>query len=309
MLWGSTFVIVKQSVAEIPVTTFLALRFLLAAIALAAVFGRDVVRGWRTLAGPGLIVGLCLGGGYYFQTAGLQFTQASRAGFITGLSVVFVPVLSAVFLRLRPAPRVMAGVALALVGLCLLFLVPAGGVAAAPGSSLGDALVLTGALFFAFHITTLGRYSGTRVRTFRETGALATLQVGVAAIIYVASSAFQVLAGGPDVFLPAAAGPGRPLVPPAVVGALLLTGLLATAGAFFVQTAAQRHTPPNHTALILASEPVFAAAFGWLLLGERLGPLPLVGCLLILAGMVIAELPESKRQESVSQPLPGTPSD
>jgi drug/metabolite transporter (DMT)-like permease len=311
LIWGSTFVVVKEAVAQVPALTFLALRFALAFAVLAGVFGRDIVAGWRGLAGPGLVTGLFLWGGYSFQTAGLMFTQASRAGFITGLSVVFVPVLTGLVLRESLPWRTAAGVGLALGGLGLLFLSPEAGPAAgnpgagivagaaAEGASalLGDALVLACAVFFALHITALGRYSSTRAASYRAAGALAALQVGVAAAVYLAAAAVQLARGGPAALLPVGPGGGW-VLPWPVIGAIVLTGLLATAGAFFVQTAAQRHTPATHTALIFATEPVFAAAFGWLLLGERLGPLPLLGCLGILAGMVIAELPERPKAPS-----------
>jgi len=281
---------------------FLGLRFTLAAIVLAAVYWRDVVANWRSLALPGLVVGLFLWGGFTTQTLGLQYTEASRAGFITGLSVVFVPVLSALVFKERPSTRALAGVALALAGLALLFLLPASGGSAAaaaagaagatslgpePGRRAGDLLVLTCSLFFASHIVSLGRASRTRARTHREAGALATIQVGAAAVGYgvAAVPAMAAMTEGPGL---AAAGVG---IPWSVIWAVVVTGLLATAGAFLVQSTAQRHTSATHTALIFATEPVFAAVFGWALLGERLTGWSPLGCLLILAGMVLAEIP------------------
>lgn len=292
LLWGSTFVIVKQAVAEFPAMTFLALRFTLAALCLAAVFWRDVRTNWRHLAVPGLLVGACLWGGYTFQTFGLRLTQASRAGFITGLSVVLVPVLSSVLSRQRVSRQAVAGTVLALLGMGLLFLAPApGGTGTSgegvvlPPTTTGDLLVLACALFFALHIVTLGRFSAAGTRSFGQTGALATLQVAVAAVGYVGVCLACWLLTGADAVLPPASLSRLP------TGAIVLTGLLATAAAFLVQTTAQRYTPPTHTALILATEPVFAALFGWLVLGERLGLWAQLGCLLILAGMVVAEFP------------------
>ncbi|RJQ05175.1 MAG: DMT family transporter [Bacillota bacterium] len=296
LVWGSTFVIVKQAVAEVPVMTFLALRFSLAFVVMAAVFGRHLRGHGRRLAWPGVLVGMLLWGGYTFQTAGLQYTQASRAGFITGLSVVLVPVFSAVITKERPSGRALGGVALALVGLVLLFLVPESGPGglspARPSTGMaGDLLVLAGAVCFGLHIVTLGLYSATRAPGVTEAGSLATFQVGAAALAYMAATAAGYVRSGPTAVLPAApAAAGPPFLSSTAVAAVVITALLATAGAFFAQTLAQRHTPPTHTALIFASEPVFAAAFGWLLLGERLGPWALAGCLLILAGMVLAEL-------------------
>lgn len=318
LVWGSTFVIVKEAVAEVPTMTFLALRFTLATLALAIVFGRDVVAGWRRLAGPGVLVGLFLWSGYTFQTIGLQFTEASRAGFITGLAVVLVPAVSAVLLKERPSAQAMAGVGLALGGLALMFLVPslpaAGGLGATSGPEpaaasrmVGDFLVLGCAVCFALHIVSLGRASSTRARTAREAGALATIQVGAATLGYLAAVAVEGIRGGSARILPYSGEAGA-LLAPSFIWALVITGLLATAGAFLVQTAAQRHTSATHTALIFASEPVFAALFGWLWLGERLVGWPLVGCLLILAGMVVAELPAAAlpgRHRTPEQPTSG----
>jgi len=290
-------VVVKDSVSRIPTLTFLCLRFILATGVLALVFYRPLGAHWRRLARPGLVTGVCLGLAYLAQTAGLQYTQASRAGFITGLSVVIVPVLSARLVGERPPGRAWAGVALALAGLALLFLAPAAapdiGAAPALGASpagaatlLGDALVLACAVGFAIHITLLGKYSAREVRSAGEAGVLATLQIGVAGLGYTLATLVELSRRGPSGVLPGLEAP--------VVGAVVLTAVLATAGAFLVQTAAQRHTTPTHTALIFASEPVFAALFGWMLLGERLGGWALAGCGLILAGMVAAELPAGR---------------
>lgn len=320
VVWGATFVTVKEAVADAHPVTFLALRFALAFVALGSLFARDVVRNWRRLARPGAILGFWLWAGYAFQTAGLRYTQASRAGFITGLSVVIVPVLSSVLLKARPSARALAGVALALVGLAFLFLVPTGaapfragpaaasavaaGTAAAgsvlarlsavPTALTGDLLVLGGAMAFAFHVTLLGKYSAERTGSYREVGALATLQTGAAALGYLAwmgARSWWASPNGTPVTLAA-------LLTPKLAAAVVITGLLASAGAILVQTAAQRHTPPTHTALIFASEPVFAAFFGWLLLGERFGAWGGLGCLLILAGMVVAEWPARQQRKT-----------
>jgi len=285
-------------VAELPTMTFLALRFLLAFAALAVFFRRDLAANWRRLLGPGLVIGLWLFGAYSFQTIGLQFTQASRAGFITGLCVVLVPVLEGLMTGRRPPRRALAGVGFALLGLVFLFVVPVITASAASGGPsvaaqrIGDGLVLACTIGFAGHIVSTSRYSSTQVRSYGEAGALAAIQVGVAAAGYVLVCAAQATLGGVGLakLLPPAATLSHPFSA-STAGAVVMTALLATAGAFLAQTAAQRFTPPTHTALIFATEPVFAALFGWLLLGERLGAWGLAGCLLILAGVLVAELP------------------
>jgi drug/metabolite transporter (DMT)-like permease len=308
-------VIVKKAVAELPPMTFLALRFGLAFGVLAITFRRALAANWRRLAGPGIVMGACLWAGFALQTVGLQFTLASRAGFITGLSVVLVPLLEGAITRRPPPGRALIGVALALAGLALLFMVPAlastvvdqavyGGVAAGAGApastsaqrAWGDLLVLGCALAFGCHIAATGRYAPTRAGTYAEAGALAAIQVGVATLGYLGLCAVQCFrGGGPTALLPAGATLSHPFSL-GTAAAIVLTGLAATAGAFLVQTVAQRFTPPTHTALIFATEPVFAALFGRLVLAERLGPGSLAGCLLILAGMVTAELPGHRRR-------------
>jgi len=318
-----TFVTVKQAVAEIPTATFLALRFSLAFVALIPFFRREITSAWRRLAGPGLVLGLLMWGGYYLQTLGVALTQASRAGFITGLAVVLVPVLSAFIVGERPAGRAVAGVALALAGLVCLFLLPSGagaggagagtaqaGTAAAAGAvggaagavggtagsvgrlRAGDLLVLACTLSFALQVTLTGLWSPSRARDYREAGALATLQMGVAALLSLAVVTGRFVRGGGS--LAAVFFPGATLTHPfstSTAAGIVVCGLFASAGALLVQTVAQRFTPPTHTAIIFATEPVFAVLAGWLLLDERLGTSGAVGCLLILAGMLAAEMP------------------
>ncbi|MBC7316075.1 MAG: DMT family transporter, partial [Chloroflexi bacterium] len=146
LIWGSTFVMVKEATAAYPVFPFLALRFGLATVGLILIGGKRLrTLGWRGV-GAGALIGLFLFGGYAFQTLGLRYTSASKAGFITGLSVAIVPLLSAAILRQRPQPQAAVGVCLAVTGLALLSL------NAALHFDRGDLLVLACALSFALHI-------------------------------------------------------------------------------------------------------------------------------------------------------------
>lgn len=267
LVWGSTFVMVKDGVSRIPPYSFNALRFSLAAVVLAACclpalrgLGRDGVR-------HGAILGVFLFGGYAFQTVGLQHTQASTAGFITGMFVVFTPLLSALLLRRRPGPAAIGGVALATAGLALLSLKGAW----LPG--FGDVLVLGCAIAFAAHIVGLGAWSHRHAAlplTVVQLAVAALLHSGVAAAVELPRTAYRWDA--------------------VVLAALLVTALLASAAGFWIQTAAQRVIPPTRTAIILTMEPVFAGLFGWALLDERLGGRGWLGAALILAGMLTAEL-------------------
>ncbi|MBC7263786.1 MAG: DMT family transporter [Chloroflexi bacterium] len=265
LVWGSTFVMVKNAVANFPVFPFLALRFLLASVVLAVFFhGRLLALGRRGMA-AGVLIGLFLFAGYAFQTWGLRDTTASKAGFITGLSVVIVPVLSTLWLRQKPSLGVLAGVALATIGLGLLSLNENLSV------SRGDLLVLGCAFSFALQITAVSAF-------VRWADALSLAIVQLVTVTVLSGLASLVTEPLPTVF------------PPSVLGAAAFTGVLATAFAFSVQNVAQTFTTAVHTALIFTAEPVFAALFGVLLAGDVLTARAWWGCGLILTGMIAAEI-------------------
>ncbi len=267
LVWGSTFVLVKASTARVPVYSFNTLRFSLAAAVVTAFCVPGLRRLGRDGFARGAVLGLFLFGGYAFQTVGLQYTEASKAAFITDTFVVLVPLLSAVLLRRPPAPAALAGALLALAGLALLSLV---------GSfvpAYGDVLVLGCAVSFAAHIVGLGAWAPRY-----DPLPLTAVQLAVAGVLHGA------------VALVGDVGSGAFDVDGQVVFVILFTALLASAAGFWIQTAAQRVLPPTRTAITLTMEPVFAGVFGYLLLGERLGARGWAGCGLILAGMLLAEL-------------------
>lgn len=264
LIWGGTFVMVKDAVSDLPVFAFLALRFSLALAALMPFCWQRLLAIRRRQAAAGLLTGLFFFAGYAFQTLGLQQTSASKTGFITGLYVVIVPLLSTLIFRRRPSGSALAGVALATVGLGLLSLRSDLTVAQ------GDLLVLIGAFAFAAHILAVGKFTA-EIETLTLTVLQTTAVVTASAVVCLTteSLSFDIPAG--------------------VLGAAAFTGVVATALVLFLQTWAQRLATPTHTALIFSTEPVFAALFGYLLADERLGTRALAGCGLILAGMVIAE--------------------
>jgi drug/metabolite transporter (DMT)-like permease len=293
-VWGATFVMVQDAVTGFPVFAFLTLRFALAALVLLPfyVHSRQQPTRERTPAGPtttarlaallpGVLVGLALFGGYAFQTFGLRETTPAKAGFITGLSVVLVPLGQAIFLRRPPRRNSIAGVLLATAGLALLSLQPDLSI------SRGDLLVLGCAVAFAAHILLVGRFAP----------GWQPLRLALVQIVTVA-----VLSGAAALLLE------RPIGWPAdnVWFAAAFTGLLATALAFFVQSRAQQATSPTHTALIFAAEPVFAGLFSFLLIGEVLGPRQILGSALILAGMVTAEVRMSREGKQGKPQEPST---
>lgn len=273
-VWGGTFVMVKDAVSAYPVFPFLALRFGLATVVLLPIgFRRLRTLGWRDI-GAGILVGLCLTAGYGFQTLGLQSTTASKAGFITGLSVVIVPLLSTLFLRRLPAIEAIAGVILATIGLALLTLDQRLEIA------VGDLLILGCAVSFALHIVGVSAFVSRMDALAFTIVQVATVTVSCAALALATGSPWPAPSGSTWL----AAG---------------FTGLFATAAAFLIQTAAQRFTTPTHTALIFAGEPVFAAIFGVLLGGDLVTPRLIAGGILIVVGTVISEIRWSHRTATV----------
>jgi drug/metabolite transporter (DMT)-like permease len=263
-VWGATFVLVRDAVAQVPPSTFLAIRFLAAAALLAVLRPRPAVRLGRGLAVAGVVAGLALFAGYGFQTVGLQYTSASNAGFITGLAVVLTPLLAALVLRESPGRWPATGAVLAATGLALLTLDRL-------EVRRGDALVLGCAFAFAVHILLLGRYAPRH-----DSYPLAVVQ-----LVTVGMLALAWAAGAGDLQVPGTAQ---------VWVALAVTAVLASAGGFLIQTRAQRDVSPTRTAIILTMEPVFAGLFGFLLAGERLAARGWLGAACIVAGMLVAEL-------------------
>jgi drug/metabolite transporter (DMT)-like permease len=293
-VWGSTFVLIKDALADATPAAFNLLRMTLAFVVLAVVYHRasyKFVRGIRPWQiGAGAIVGLCLATGYQFQTTGLARTTPSKSAFITGLVVVLVPLFSAIP-RLRPPgarpPRWNAflGAALAFAGILLLtapavpdtsrHLSTLGAIASLlpdlSSINIGDLLTLGCAVGFAFHCIALSHVSP-RI-PFQP---LALLQVGFCTIFMAGS-------------LPFIEHPHVAWTPRLAI-ALAIAAVLATAAAFSIQSWAQSVLPSTHIALLLTLEPVFAWITSFLFMGERLSLRPASGAVLILAAIALTEL-------------------
>lgn len=268
VFWGATFPIVKQSIAEMPVMAFLWIRFALAAFILALIAGRSGFatldrRGWRL----GILLGTLLFLSYAFQTYGLEKTSSANAGFLTGLGVVWVPLLAGPLLKKPAAFASKVGVCLALSGLFLLTWQP-------PLTfNVGDLLVVICSFFIALHILGLDAftkgYDG-RALTFVQIATMALLCLMI-------SLGFE------------------PTIWPMtwshyLVFSFVITSLFATVYAFWAMTTFQNRTTPTRAALIYTLEPVFAAIFSVWLVGDRLTVLGWVGGSFIVAGMVFAEI-------------------
>jgi drug/metabolite transporter (DMT)-like permease len=276
VIWGATFVIVKEALDSASTLVFLALRFAIATAALAVAFrgryGRLSVR--RREVRGGLLAGVCLFAGYTFQTFGLRHTTPSKSAFITGLTVVMIPLIGLFVYRKAPQASEALGIAAATVGMGMMTL---------EGPSLaissGDLLTLLCAVGFAAHVIVVARVT----KGGGSFEALSLTQIATATLLAAASCGW--------------AEPPRLVWTAKLAGALLATGLLATALAFSVHAWAQPRTTPTHTALILALEPVFAGITSYLVFGELLSARATGGAALILAGILLVEMkPIARRQ-------------
>ncbi len=283
LIWGTTFVIVKNAIASMRPLTYISIRFLVAGAALLGWYvASKVGTNLRFGSGPrsgephsrkfltgSLITGVALLFSYITQTLGLITVPAGKAAFITGLSVVIVPVASGLLLRKAPDRASVIGVVLATTGLGLMSLKLPLIVEA------GDLLVFLCAIGFASHILLVEAYSD-----HGDTVLYAAIQLLVVSLgSFVGALIFE-----------------RPLVIPGEAwGAILFTALAATSFAFLTQSAVQRYTTATHTALILSVEPVFGAFFAWLLVDEVLTPREIAGAAAILGGMLVSELGSLRR--------------
>jgi drug/metabolite transporter (DMT)-like permease len=271
LIWGATFVIVKSALLDISTVYFLALRFALASLCMAPVLviafrKTDAPAVWRGLGG-GAVCGVFLWLGYILQTAGLRYTSASRSAFLTCLYIVLVPPIAAAIERRKPKWGELAGLAVAAAGMFLLTAPRTGGFGQ---MNRGDLLTVGCAFAFALQIVVVGFYS--QRQTFEP---VAFGQVASAAVLS-------------GICLPVA--PPHAVWTRGVLVAVLVTGILATALAFALQTWAQQRTSTTRAALIFALEPVFALATAVVFAGESPGASALAGCALILVGIVLAEL-------------------
>jgi drug/metabolite transporter (DMT)-like permease len=262
-IWGVTFVQVQDAIALYPLFAFLAVRFAISTIVLAPFAWESL----RTLPRSGYVAGLGVGAllatAYGLQTAGLELTTVASTGFITGLYVVFTPILALAIFG-TPVPRALwLGVALAVVGLLLLNGVPG-------GSTLGNALVLGNAVFQAFQITAMERFApryDPRALTFLQ---MLTAFVGFT-VIALARGELEVPRGA------------------TVWGALLVTGVFAGALGYLIATWVQAQTTAARAALVFTLEAPFAALAGVLLAEEVLGWAGWVGCVVMMGGILVAE--------------------
>jgi drug/metabolite transporter (DMT)-like permease len=286
-VWGSTFIVIKSALADATPLVFNAVRMTFAAVVLGLIFCRRLRRLPIGALRAGFEIGTLMWLGYEFQTAGLLYTSASKSAFLTGISVVLVPLLLAILWRRHVNRYTLAGVCAAFIGLYLLCVPPGQGLSFA-SLNRGDLLTLACAVAFAFQIIILGRSA-----QHYDFAHLVPVEIAVCALWMLIS-------------IPIADRHGFIRFNPAMLWALAVTALLGTVACFIVQAWAQRFTPPTHTALIFSLEPVFAGLTSYLLIGERLGPRAFLGAALILTGVLASEIlghvqkPEEELAEEAS---------
>ena len=262
-VWGVTFVQVKDAVEVYPLFAFLAVRYAIAAGVLGIPGGGRLRSLGRSGLGAGTVLGVLGALGIGLQTAGLHRTTVSSTGFITGLYVVLTPLFGLILFRTRVGAEVWAGVALSVAGLAML-----SGVRV--GSTEGDLLVLASTSAQALQIVMVERYA-------RRFDAIALTLVAMAT----SCACFLVIAlARGDLPLPHGW---------TVWGALVVTGIFASALSVLIQVWAQRRMSAARIALVFALETVWAGIFGYWLSGDRLGWLGWGGCAAILGGIVLAE--------------------
>lgn len=263
--WGASFILTKNALSTLATYNFLAIRFIIAFVTSSIIFYKNMLKLDRNTLKYGFLIGTILFAGYALQTMGLNYTTASKSAFITGFSVVLVPLISALFLKKVPERNAVIGAVMALVGLGFLTLNDN------LSLNFGDLLTLFATLAFAMHIITVGKYT-----ISVDSISCAIIQIGTVALLSLIMS-FAV---------------ENPVIPKgsSVWINLFILSFVCTSGAFIVQNVAQKYTSATHTALIYTGEPVFAAIFAYFISGEVLSPRGFFGATLILSGMITAEV-------------------
>jgi drug/metabolite transporter (DMT)-like permease len=270
LIWGLAFVVQRYAAPQVGVFLFNGIRFLLGALVLIplAIYSRKGHTGTtlinREFILSSILAGILLFAGAAFQQAGLLFTTAGNAGFITGLYVIFIPIILALALRQSPRPVIWISAGLAL---CGLYLLSSGGVAR---PNIGDLLVLVSALIWACHVILIGWI---------------VLKVELLPFVigqYLVCGVLSILAG--NLF-----GSKTPVDMLNSWQVLIFTGVISVGIGYTLQAASQRIAPPADAAIILSAEAIFAAFFGWILLDEYLNGIQIFGCVIIFAGMLLSQ--------------------
>lgn len=264
-IWGSTFILVKWTIAAIDLYYFLFLRFVIASVLMGVIFFNRLRGISMETIGAGVVLGLLLTVAYISQTEGLQYTSASNSAMITGLYMVLIPFCMLIYPGRRPPLVSVLGIVVAIPGLCLLTQYSLTGV------NVGDVITFITAMSCAWHIILTGEFTKRHPLV-----PLVIVQFVCAALICGVVLLFR--------------GGGFSPVPPIGWFTLVITAIFATCFAFMVQAAAQRVIDSTRTGIIFAMEAVFGALFGWWLGGETMMPMAFAGACLMVLGMIISEI-------------------
>lgn len=275
LIWGSTFIIIKETLEKVDPIVFLSLRFLLAAFIMLPIvyYKRKSLNPQSIMAGLMLGFGMCFV--FIFQTVGLKYVSASITGFLTGLYIVFVPVLSLIFLKKRPYVASVFGVMLGAFG---LYVISANSTVS---FGMGELFVIVNAVGIAVHIILTDYYSR-KYDTLVLTGLQIMFTGAVCTMYAFFDSGFNGLNIDND-----------------VVFSVILTGIFATVVAFFIQTAFQKYTTPTKAAIIFTFEPVSAAVFGYFIGGEILTSKQYLGAGVIVLGILVSEIGTAFRKKDI----------
>jgi drug/metabolite transporter (DMT)-like permease len=271
--WGSTFFLINDLVTRIPVADLLAIRFAIASVALGLIAAPRLHLS-RSVLSYGVLLGLLYGAAQILQTAGLAHTTASISGFVTGLYVVATPLLTALILRRKIPPLTWLAAVLATLGL---------GVLAVHGFAIGygELLTLISAVIYAGHIVALGRFS-----TPETTLSLSLVQLSMITLVTAVAALWPTAGSAPGIQLPESLHDWL---------VVLYLALIASALTMVLQTWAQAHIEPSRAAVIMAMEPVWAAAFAVALGGESITARMIIGGLAIVSAMYLVERPQRRR--------------
>ena len=267
VFWGSTFIIVKKSIEQMPTFAFLSIRFWISSILLAIIFFPRLKNLNKEILKDGVILGIVLFLAYAFQTVALQYSSATVVGFLTGLNVIFTPIFSAVLLKKMPRIYSQIGAALSFVGVTLMSLNDT------LTLSTGEILTIICAIFVAIQIILTDKYSR-KHDTFLLTVIEITTMSILATIVSLSKEPY--------------------LIPKHwntyLIFSFLITAVFATVYAFIIQNTAQKYTTPTKTAIIFIMEPVFSAIFSYLLGGEVLTFRAYVGAGIMFLGLLVSEV-------------------
>jgi drug/metabolite transporter (DMT)-like permease len=272
-LWGASFPLMSMALKDIPTFSFIAIRYTLSALILAVVFYKNFKNISKITLKSGFIIGIVLFSGVAFQVAGLVYTTPSKSGFITGLNVIFVPIIIALLYKKLPDSKTIFGIILSVLGLGIM------SINADFSINKGDFLTFIGAILFAVQVLVVDKYTkdvDIVVLTCVEVLVVGLMGAVPAAIVEKFSFTWSLQ----------------------VIGAILFTAIFSTAIAHSLQNKVQSYIDPTHAAIIYLAEPVFGAIFS-MFFGDKMGMRTVLGGIVIVLGMLVMNI-KKKAEENIT---------